>query len=391
MSFLLKIVEGPNKGAEAALVEGVVVTMGKGDACDIVLADASLPDTPMKLETSVEGVALDGELLEPLHVKTVGGTSFAVGPAAGAWGKLVWPAPEKAEEKPAEVPAAKAEAPKPKEEPPARKRSHGCLVALIVLLILFALLAGLVWRYRENLASGMSQERSVWGFLRDRYARLGGENREQAGVQPERTAQDAIAEIAARYGLEVTNVDGRLAVAGNLKTRAERLVATAEAYEAMPCVELALSDDETLKTAVEDTLVLIGETGLRVRAVTNRVAVLDGACSDLTKALMRLAQEVPKLQDIDGASVRRLGLRPQNASGEAVDENGFVVAGQAKPRAKTPVLPVCGILTTPYPCLVTRNGTRIMEGAQIGEWTVKKIDADVVVLENKTRRFEWRP
>ena len=31
MNFLLKIVEGPNKGAEITLVEGVAVTLGKGD------------------------------------------------------------------------------------------------------------------------------------------------------------------------------------------------------------------------------------------------------------------------------------------------------------------------------------------------------------------------
>ena len=44
MNFLLKIVEGPNKGAEIALVEGVVVSLGKRDDCDIVLADATLPE-----------------------------------------------------------------------------------------------------------------------------------------------------------------------------------------------------------------------------------------------------------------------------------------------------------------------------------------------------------
>ena len=37
MKFLLKIVQGPNAGAEIALVEGVRVTLGSADACDIVL------------------------------------------------------------------------------------------------------------------------------------------------------------------------------------------------------------------------------------------------------------------------------------------------------------------------------------------------------------------
>ncbi|MBR4476413.1 MAG: hypothetical protein IKO87_02605, partial [Kiritimatiellae bacterium] len=56
-----------------------------------------------------------------------------------------------------------------------------------------------------------------------------------------------------------------------------------------------------------------------------------------------------------------------------------------------PKLPVCGILTAPYPCLVTKNGARIMEGASIGEWTVRKIDADSVVIEGPGGRFVWKP
>ena len=81
MSFLLKIVEGPNKGAEIALVDGVSVTLGKGDECDIVLADPTLPEEPLTIEASADGVSFDGERLEPLHVVVRGSTSFAVGPA----------------------------------------------------------------------------------------------------------------------------------------------------------------------------------------------------------------------------------------------------------------------------------------------------------------------
>ena len=55
MNFILKIVEGPNKGAEIALVEGVAVTLGKDDACDVVLADPTLGEAPLKVEASAEG------------------------------------------------------------------------------------------------------------------------------------------------------------------------------------------------------------------------------------------------------------------------------------------------------------------------------------------------
>ncbi len=91
MNFLLKIVEGPNKGAEIALVEGVAVTIGKGDDCDIVLADPTMPDAPLNVDAAADGVSVNGERLEVLSVKTVGATSFAVGPADAPWGTLKWP------------------------------------------------------------------------------------------------------------------------------------------------------------------------------------------------------------------------------------------------------------------------------------------------------------
>jgi hypothetical protein len=69
VSFLLKIVEGPNKGAEIALVEGVAVTLGKGDDCDFVLVDSTLPAEPLKVEASADGVTVDASPLEPFAVR----------------------------------------------------------------------------------------------------------------------------------------------------------------------------------------------------------------------------------------------------------------------------------------------------------------------------------
>lgn len=417
MSFLLKIVDGPNKGAEVALVDGVAVTLGKDDGCDIVLADSFLPDTPLKIETSADGVAVDGSLIEPLHVMTVGNTSFAVGPAERAWGKLVWPEDEasKSEEHKAEDGEAtvdKPSTPQPSDEKPS-KRKHGCLVSFVVLLILAGILAGLGWYYREWLMPKVEpyrpQAEAAWGWTRDHakdayrwcYKRYDGwvekrRTKAEAAVEAEteRDPAELIAEIALRYGLDISDVDGRLSLTGNLKTRAERLAATAEAYEALPCIELSLSDDETLKTAVEDTLTLIGEADLRVRTVTNRVAVLDGGCSDFAMVMMQISQEVPKISQIDGGSVQRPVAVVQDieeGASEPMAQQSAVFERPATPAAVMPTLPVCGILTMPYPCLVTRSGSRIMEGATFGEWTVRKINADSVLLESQTGRFLWRP
>ena len=60
-------------------------------------------------------------------------------------------------------------------------------------------------------------------------------------------------------------------------------------------------------------------------------------------------------------------------------------------KSKTPLLPVCGILTKPYPCLVMRDGSRVLEGAPLGENIILKIEADAVVVTNSMGRFTWRP
>ena len=123
MNFLLKIVDGPNKGAEIALVDGVAVSFGKQDDCDIVLADATLPDEPMKILATSEKVTLNGNDLEQFHVTTMGATSFAVGPADSPWSALVWPKAEP-EEKPEAAPAGDGAAEEPSREEP-EPRSSG--------------------------------------------------------------------------------------------------------------------------------------------------------------------------------------------------------------------------------------------------------------------------
>ena len=140
MNFLLKIVEGPNRGAEIALVEGFAVSVGKSDDCDIVLADSTMDDEPFKLGVTADGVSLDGEPLEPYRVVVRGSTAFAVGPANSAWGALKWPEKESAEEPKAgtsdtaeekreEKKTPEAAAPQPEEggeEAKPRRKRGGC-------------------------------------------------------------------------------------------------------------------------------------------------------------------------------------------------------------------------------------------------------------------------
>ena len=413
MSFILKIVEGPNRGAEIALVEGVAVTLGKGDGCDIVLVDSTLPEDPLTIEASSDAVTVNGEQLEQFAVKTVGATSFAVGPADAPWGELKWPGevettrgdaePAEAQggngespRKAAEAQGAEAEGETPGDSAPPReeKKRHGCLGCLVVLFLLALALGALAFFYREAARpygeKALSYARKSMHWVSQRWGR-GASGAEEAAVPPV-----TIADIASSYGLELEERDGHAKLSGNLKTRAERLRATAEAYEARPGVDLDLSDDESFKAAADDALFTITEGALKVAAATNRVLSITGISTSpfaLKRILESLNADLPKLRDVDVTGVA-FGAVPRGETGEDGDEapNGAPRALRRASKAKAdPSLPVCGILTTPYPCLVMRDGSRVLEGAVLGGNVVVKIESDAVTVTNETGRFTWKP
>ena len=417
MNFLLKIVEGPNKGAEIALVEGVAVTIGKTDDCDIILADPTLPDAPFPVEATASGVTFDGSALEPFHVRSVGSTAFAIGPADGAWGELVWPQPEKtpaAEEPDAadagerDEAAASGDA-RPSTEPTpadAPRRRHGCLGCLLWLIVLLLILLGLAWFFRDALRPKAEE---LWRRLTE-----GRPAQEATGVSLPRDAEslresgalaassdNALPALAEKYGLSLTNDTGRAVLSGNFRTRAERLAATAEVYESQPGVELDLSDDESFGTAATDALFTLTEGALKVVAATNRVLAIAGvvpSAGALKRTLEALNADMPKLRNVDATGVRLDAAMEDRHLGDGADgsrrDGGF--SSQSSRKAANPqkaqvAFPVCGILTTPYPCLVMKNGQRILEGAAIGDSVVLKITADSVTITNASGRFTWKP
>ena len=397
MSLMLKIVEGPNKGAEIALPEGVAITLGKGDDCDVVLADRTLPDEPSKIEASAGSVTLDGEPLELLTVTERGATAFAAGPDDASWGKLKWPARAPV----AEAAPVAAEAPTTEEvkpEPPAEKR-HGCLVMLLVLLIVAVVAGALGWYFRDQVRpytdkarpqleqawakakpvcrSAMDKTRSIWD-------RIGRKEAVEA-VEPE----PGIEAVIERYGLEESGEGERKVLTGDFATRAERLAATAEAYAAQPGIELDFADDESLKAAVVDTIALLGEGDLKVTGVSKREAVLEGKAGNLRAALEAISVDVPKLRRVDAAGVET-AMAPAAPSGSQAAANPLA-AGVSGKKAAAASMPVCGILTQPYPCIVLRNGMRITEGADFAGGKVVKIEADSITVDVAGKEIAWRP
>ena len=413
MSFVLKIVRGANAGAEIALPEGVAVTLGKSDDCDIVLADATLPDAALTLAAAADGVTLDGEALAPFAVTERGATAFAVGPADEPWGELKWPEkeePKTADERHEEDSASHVSRPASEEkraaeekapESPAedKKKRHGCLGCLFVLILILIALGALGWFFRKEAKPYVERARPYADQALAKVAQL--VKRSDAAPVAGDTAEevDWIVVLAERHGLVATNRAGRAVLTGDFATRAARLTATAEAYAACPGIELDFCDDESLKTAAEDTFALVGEPDLRVTAATNRVLALAGTAVDLRRTLEALAADLPKLRDVDLSGVAtRGGAAVADAASEALaaDRTGDPAASRAarlaSPAAPAqPTLPVCGILTTPYPCLMLKNGMRVLEGAPLGDSVVLKIEADAVTLTNANGRIVWKP
>ena len=408
MNFVLKIVEGPNRGAEIALVEGVAVTLGKGDECDIVLADSTLPEEPLSIEANGDAVSVNGEQVEQFAVKTLGATSFAVGPADAPWGELKWPAKGEISRKDAEPQGKETQAEEahgeedlrdsatPREEkadaPEPEKKKHGCLGCLVVLVLLVLLLGVLAWLFR---ATVRPYAEKVLAYARESLHVGGGTGGAGMGAALPMT----LSEVASSYGLELEENDGQAKLSGNLKTRAERLRATAEAYEARPGVDLDLSDDESFRASADDALFTITEGAIKVVAATNRVLSIAGTSSSpfaLKRILESLNTDLPKLRDIDATGVA-YGMVPGNEKSEEGDGDdgetpiGVFHARRRTSKAKEPSLPVCGILTAPYPCLVMRDGSRVLEGAALGGNVIVKIEADAVTVTNATGRFTWKP
>ena len=379
MSWLLKVVEGPAKGAEVALVDGMRVKVGSSPACDIVLGDVSLAAEAFELDVAESVVTLispDGtqSQMKPFEIRDFGTTAVALGPADEPWGELVRPAPEPPPEEPPPEPPSE-EAP-----PDGGKKGRGGLLrgvllgvlALVVLLLILFLMRGC--RIRERAGDGAVASETV-------------------------VAVQTLADIAAQHALKVEERNGAPVLSGHLRRRTERLAIRVLALAVDPGCRFALTDDETMLRASEDLLFAYTDGVLKAVAASNRVVTLAGHAQNaaaLERAIRTLDAEVRGIERVDASGVS-VGGRPV-ASGP--EKRPVAFAGDPLPALPTrrpdekksrPDYQIAGILTTPYPCVIMRNGHRVMEGAQVGTATLVKIEADRLVLCDGGSSFEWRP
>ena len=411
MERLLKIVEGPMKGAEIALPVGTRVKVGSGEDCDIVIADATLPSLAFELDISEDAVSLvtpDGETenLADFEIREFGSTCVAVGPAGEIWGELHRPAP-KAESAESEKPTEEAaEEPKPDvegaggDEKKGGCRRVGCLVVSLCFIFLLLALLFLGYRHRDRLQPLWERLQPVVERCRGMFVRKGSE-------RPEPEPRPSIGDIAKTYGLQVEDRGGQTFLVGNLKRRTERLAIRAMALASDRMVKFDLTDDQSLMDAVSDTLFIATEGRLEVLSVTNRVAEIAGLVTgpqELSTVLSMLNQEVPQLVACRTGGVKAGFVPPPKriAGAEQAEIPVAVAEGRsAPPRAaaarkkplepSAPKLPVAGILTTPYPCVVLMDGSRCLEGARIGGLVLERITAEELVFRAGETKLEWRP
>lgn len=412
MNWLLKIVEGPLKGAEVALVDGRRVSLGSDDACDIVVGDAALAAQACELDVSGTGVTVltpDGAAtaLKPFEVRTFGTTAFAVGPVDQPWGDLVYPPPEALDAPvPAQSePSAEPEAaePPPAEAEAAPKRRHGCLGTLLVLLLLLVGALALLHCCRASIearcpqvarfrAEVESAAQKGWAATQGLWARWFGTARPASAPVAK---GPALPELAAQHGLALVETNGVRQLAGNVRRRTERLAIRALALADDPSVQFNLTDDETLRASADELLFVVTEGALKATAASNRVVTLAGyapSAAKLERALRALAADVPGIERVETKAVQVGGPAPAGTVAAEVapdaPKGGRPRAGQERKRT---VEPIAGILMHPYPCVVLRTGLRLAEGAQIGTATIVRIEADRLILRDGKTEFAWRP
>ena len=440
MNFILKIVEGPMRGAEVALAEGLRVSVGSGDDCDVVIADGSLPQRAFELDVAADAVTLvrgdEPQALEQFAPFSVGTTTFAVGPADAPWPEGLAErareerarggagdsrssgssseASDSGDSSPARTTSPSSEAGSPgsaggreqagasgeaANEASERRRGRGCLFSATIALLIILLLAVVLYFFWPKISASfpaaeewrvvlVEKSRAAWDWTKDVCRSL---TSKCAKPLPAIVAPGpSLAEIAAQHGLSLSEKDGAPLLSGNLRRRTERLAIRSLAQADDPRVRFDLTDDESLRAAADELLFVVTEGALKAVAASNRVVALEGrveTVAALEKAVRALSADVKGIERLDTAKVSVGGPAPAAKDGAAPSSP----AKRRAAKASSPDYPIAGILTAPYPCVVLRNGLRLVEGASIGSALLVKIEADRLTLKDGGATIEWKP
>lgn len=443
MSFLLKIIKGENAGLEIALAEGKV-TFGSGESCDIVLDDATLPEKAFTLETIGDQVSLlkegeEAKAVELYTIFTVGEMEFAIGIEGKRWPKLIREGVGEGVGVENGV-GVGVEEPKLEEikadEPKKKRRGCGCFT--VIVLIVLAFIGGwyLAQRYNAEVKVIVDEAKEFsydkidkeavkhyYDLAKDKsaeYYAIGKdktsgwfdklktkmpwyvEEVDPSTLPPPRTLED----VAKDHGLTLTTEGNVTTLAGNFVKRIDKVAAMQDAYEVDSLVKLDFSDDESLRSGVEDTLLTISEGKIKAVEAKDRAVKLVGKVAtkaELVRIVTAICADVANVSSIDDSGVVVEELKKVEEEKKAVAkveaEEKKVANVQPKEEKRkvekktvsSPNCPISGIITSPYPCIIMRDGSRAIEGAYVGEWLVVKIEANQVKFRKNGKEVTWRP
>ena len=333
MPWILKIIQGPNDGAEVELPDGQVTRLGRGDACDVMLQDSMMAEDALELDCKGAQVTLtplaDGaylgeralrtghaEALPPFTVVTCGDTRLAIGPAGQPWPELTWPdlqalrlaaLPPLSEQELLDI-AERARASQtqatadgdadpsaaPAEPAPAAPREG-------LVRRLRRLLRGLLsWLLRLALVALVAL--AIWCSYRYVFRLTAPPLDSTAEVQAIRERE--LAKLVDSLGLSLERESPSAPprrLTGNLPTRQEREQVEKAATTAFPDLKVELCDDETLTEGVQAVLDALAAGALAIDTARDgavRIIGMVAQADDWRRVADTLRSDVPMLREL---------------------------------------------------------------------------------------------
>lgn len=359
-STVLKLLSGPQQGAEAQLNDGTSYLIGGDDECDIVLQGESVAPKHLRLVVEPGRIHLDVQeqpvVVGNRHLPSGQTTDFptgvviqlgkvciGVGPENTDWSQAVWPdigkTPDETVDRntTAEAESGESQPPSPppaqgaQEEPPAPPAKSRSLVkdGLALGAIIFAVLALIMgWR---PLNDWLNTDATV------------------EGTTPEPSAVEKTRAIIAKLGLPDINItarpDGGVVLTGYCETRQVKNRLTAALQAQGMQVDNQLWPEEVLREAISHTLERLGGKALsynylgkgvlhlrgRLRTGLHHDQLLSTLRNDVP-AINRIESEVRPIEDFAmdlQKQVRQAGLEEQItivAEGEGITVTGALDA-----------------------------------------------------------------
>ena len=349
MPKILKILTGPQEGAELELDAGVALRIGTGDSCDVMIVDAMAPELAMELvledgevfvTATAERLFIGDEALAP-NVRTalpdytilkIGSTRCAVGETDKPWPPLHWipldtlladktqakavETPDNGqpadEQSPEETPLSREQVEKLDELQSQKRASHNRRLAIVtwILLILFCVAA--MW----------FTGRRVWELAAPKEKEQTVEIMENA----HKTRLERLREKAESLGLVIEEEeDGNIRrISGNVPKTSQRTIMEQIVKYDCPQVICEMTDDETLARSVKELVWGLTEGRLMLVGLKDRVAKIIGMTSseDEWKTIVdNIRHDVPRLAKVESdvvyADVMAAKLR------EALTKTGF--------------------------------------------------------------------